>query len=187
MARTAANLKKVAAAAKKAGGADKAKGAGAVKRTRTLTKAEQANRKLRESGWYMHPKLHRYVHGTKAGRARMKKAHMARKGKPLSAEHKRKIREGVRHNYRTGKTVNGLPSMLGKKGKKGKIKTTSDATRKRLLSKMREENKAARAAAREAAKKASAKKAPAKKASGKKAPAKATTRRSRAGGLPAKL
>ena len=70
MARTAANHKKVAAAAKKAGGADKAKGAGAVKRTRTLTKAEQANRKLRESGWYMHPKLHRYVHSTKAGRER---------------------------------------------------------------------------------------------------------------------
>lgn len=175
MARSAANTAKVKAAAAKAGPASNAKKA-TGKRTRTLTKAQQANRALRNAGWYLHPVTHSYVKATPAGRKKMVAAHKRIKGKPLSAAHKKAIALGVKRAWKRGKRKNGVPALY-KSGKPGKIKTVSAAAHAKMLAKLREERKAARSEQRSKAKAASAGK---KKAATRKT-TKRTTRRTSGG------
>ena len=177
MARSAANTAKVKAAAAKAGPASKAKKA-TGKRTRTLTKAQQANRALRNAGWYLHPVTHSYVKATPAGRKKMVAAHKRIKGKPLSAAHKKAIALGVKRAWQRGKRKNGTPALY-KSGKPGKIKTVSAAAHAKMLAKLREERKAARSEQRSKAKAASAgkKKPAARKPAAKKTATRKTTKR----------
>lgn len=172
MARSAANTAKVKAAAAKAGPASNAKKA-TGKRTRTITKAQQANRALRNAGWYLHPVTHSYVKATPAGRKKMVAAHKRIKGKPLSAAHKKAIALGVKRAWQRGKRKNGVPALY-KSGKPGKIKTVSAAAHAKMLAKLREERKAARSEQRSKAKAASAGK---KKATVKKPATRKTTKR----------
>ena len=175
--RTASSKAKAAAAVKKS--TAKRQGAGAApkaKRTRTLTPAQAANSKLRHSGKvYLHPKTHEYTTSTTAGRKRMMAAHKRNKGRPLSAEHRRKIAISMTKVWASGKRKGGQLSLLGRKGKpatgsrgSAKIKIVNHKANAKLLAEIRASNAAARSAQREKAKTANAKKPAAKKAAVKK-------------------